>query len=170
MHNEKKKQNRLAPPWSSLEVGHILGPRSKWVTSMTECSLALAQECNEVQITFLSQSSTCTKPMFSTILLSFAWGSASVCHNKTNSKLSLTRSEVWFLYVLPPPGLNGLSKNCSLVLRPSTSLDRWSLPVCLGTRLRKVPIKFYNSSENIFMVIHWMNIISLKPTSECAVG
>ena len=31
-------------------------------------------------------------------------GSASVCHDKTTCKLSLTSSEVWFFYVLPPLG------------------------------------------------------------------
>ena len=35
-----------------------------------------------------------TKLMFSTIQLSFVWGSASVCHNKTTSKLSLTSSKI----------------------------------------------------------------------------
>ena len=40
------------------------------------------------------------KVVFSAMLLSFAWGSASVCYNKTTNKLSFTTSKRWFFYVL----------------------------------------------------------------------
>ena len=40
------------------------------------------------------------KVVFSAMLLSFAWGSASVCYNKTTNKLSFTTSKRCFFYVL----------------------------------------------------------------------
>ena len=81
----------------SEEVGHCMLPyiRDQILELVNESLLVVLLQHTEAD-------SSRTRPKLNRI----AENTSYVCHGKTTSKLSLSSSEVWFFYVLPPLGEN----------------------------------------------------------------